>query len=227
MMKKLQSFFVTWCFSTTLFGQSILLKPASYSSGDSPFNVLSTNGLYGNFSSTSNVNDALLNFRLHETGDGSSGSIKGQIHAHDLGFEILSPYHLGLYGGSIFQNFILINNFGVGIGTQNPQSGLHVKGFTKLGDDAPKIKVKKITGTTAATQGNYAYIPHALNSAKIIDVQVIVNVGTERQFHGWKADSGYEFDYYIDTNNIRVLNVINNSIQILNSPLTIYITYEE
>jgi hypothetical protein len=39
----------------------------------------------------------------------------------------------------------------VGIGTTNPNATLEVNGFSKLGADAPAIKVKKLTGTTANT----------------------------------------------------------------------------
>lgn len=101
-------------------------------------------------------------------------------------------------------------------------------GFTQLGTDAPKIKVKKITGSTATTQGAYREIAHGLTLSKILSVEVIVSpTATTSHFKKWTAYNTYEFDYYIDDTKVQVLNINGNSGSILNKPLTIYITYEE
>lgn len=125
---------------------------------------------------------------------------------------------------------IIYSNGNVGIGSQSiPNAKLEVDGFTKLGLNAPKIKTLKLTGTTASTQGAYATpIPHGLNIDKILDIEVIVKPNTAfRLIRGWRASAGFEFDFYFDANTVQVYNVHNNSGNILNKPLSVFITYEE
>lgn len=101
-------------------------------------------------------------------------------------------------------------------------------GFTQLGSDAPKIKVKKITGFTQTTQDAYRAIPHGLALDKILSVEVVVSVSsTVKHFKKWTSYINHEFDYYVDATNVQIFNIPGNSGSILNKPLTIYITYEE
>jgi hypothetical protein len=51
---------------------------------------------------------------------------------------------------------VVRQNGNVGIGTNNPAALLEVNGYTKLGSDAPSIKVKKITSISAPTEGGMA-----------------------------------------------------------------------
>lgn len=65
--------------------------------------------------------------------------------------------NIGFYGGPAGWGFTYdAINSRVGIGTSTPAATLEVNGYTKLGSDAPAapaIKMIKLTGTTAATQG--------------------------------------------------------------------------
>ncbi|GEM_PF-5428380 len=144
------------------------------------------------------------------------------------------------YGLDFYTNFtnrMTIGQWGnVGIGTLSPQSLLHVAGdvtadaYTKLGSDAPAIRMKKITGTTAASQGSTVTIPHGLVDAKILSVSVLVSwTGTGGWLEpGYKLTPGYEFYWYGDNaGNIKVANMAANSSSILSAPMVILITYEQ
>lgn len=116
----------------------------------------------------------------------------------------------------------------VGIGTENPTTKFEVNGFTKLGSDAPAIKVKKLTGTSSSSQGGTVSIPHGLTASKILNVSVILEYQTNFFVPtSYNYGTGFEFDWYSTNGNIIVLNSSSNSSQILSKPFKILITYEE
>jgi len=119
-------------------------------------------------------------------------------------------------------------NGNVGIGTAAPTTKLEVNGFTKLGDDAPAIKVKKLTGTTAATEGGLVDIPHGVPAAKILGIQVLIQYGAS----SWVGEAythapEYQAHALVMGPNIRILNHATNSGNILNRAVKILVTYEE
>jgi hypothetical protein len=124
---------------------------------------------------------------------------------------------------------VAINNQGnVGIGTNTPTTKLEVNGFTKLGSDAPAVKMKKYTGTTAATQGGSVDLVHGLTTSKILSVTVLI----EYQSGIWIPTSysnvpGYSANFLVNATAVRVINETGNSASILNKPMKILITYEE
>lgn len=119
-------------------------------------------------------------------------------------------------------------NGNVGIGTTTPTAKLEVNGFTKLGTDAPAIKVKKYLSTTALTQGGTATIAHGLTYAKIISATVLVEASQGKLFPpNITRSPNVQYDYDIDGTNIYVTNIPGNSLAILDQRLIIMITYEE
>jgi hypothetical protein len=99
----------------------------------------------------------------------------------------------------------------IGIGTPTPSSSLDVKGFTRLGDVAPAIKVAYLTGTTAATEGGLTNISFAgiTTRDKIISVNVMVDwsgSGSDWIQPGWVNSSGYNFNWLINGTNLTVVN---------------------
>lgn len=117
----------------------------------------------------------------------------------------------------------------VGIGTAAPASTLEVNGFTKNGSNAPAIKMLKLTGTTAATQGSFSSIAHGLNAAKILSVSVQVESVTNVNWipPGFTYLPGYEYTYVVSFNNITVYNLAGVSANILSKPIKILIVYEQ
>lgn len=136
--------------------------------------------------------------------------------------------NIGFYGGTAGWGFTYdAVNSRVGIGTSAPAASLEVSGYTKLGSDAPIIKIKKLTGTTSATEGVGITIPHGLNHLKILSVSVIVqNAGG-----AWVGpNSGIASSiFHSDFNsfNIEVDNVFGASANILSKPIKVLIIYEE
>jgi hypothetical protein len=116
----------------------------------------------------------------------------------------------------------------VGIGTPAPQATLEVDGYTMLGNTAPKIQMKKLTGTTSATQGTSISIAHGLTSSKIIAVAVLVEYASNSFIHhSYQFNTGYEFNFFITATTISIANVAANSGNILSKPFKILITYEQ
>ncbi len=107
-------------------------------------------------------------------------------------------------------------------------------GFTKLGADAPKIKMKKLSGTTSASQGGTsAAIIHGIaDPTKILAINVMVqyNPGSPNDAwvgNGYTGSAGYEFSYQYDGGNIYIVNTPANSAAILSKAIKILLTYEE
>ena len=128
----------------------------------------------------------------------------------------------------ITDRLTILNNGKVGISTNSPQSDFEVNGFSKLGSDAPAIKVKKLLGTSSAFQGGAVSVAHGLTASKILNVSVVLDFGTNTFIpSSYNFNPGYEFDWYSDATNIIVTNKSNNSGSVLSKPVKILITYEE
>ena len=95
--------------------------------------------------------------------------------------------------------------------------------------DAPKIKMKKFTGTLAAYQGSTISFPHGLNVAKILDVSIIAYNSTDNRYiaSNHSQSLGLQFEYYITSTDIQIENNPENSINITSAPFKALITYEE
>jgi hypothetical protein len=124
-----------------------------------------------------------------------------------------------------------INSSGnVGVGVIDATAKLEVNGFSKLGSSAPAIKMLKLTGTTASTEGGYAYIPHGLVSSKILAVSVLVEYAPGLFVSANNSTSfggNYNFDYDVLFSDIRISNKGSDSFNILSKPMKILITYEQ
>jgi len=96
-------------------------------------------------------------------------------------------------------------------------------GYTVLGDAS--IKIKKVTGTTAALASGVSSVAHGVTLAKIISLTVSVNNGTTL----FAASSLVATDIFIYTADATNINVINGGLAttVLNQPFTATIIYEE
>jgi hypothetical protein len=113
-------------------------------------------------------------------------------------------------------------------GGQGVQGNQYIGGFTSLGGDSnhPGIKIKVLTGTTAATQGGSVVIAHGVTDSKIISVSALVEHGTSSyvtQSHLFSA--GYYFDMWINSGIITVGNHPTSSANILSKPFIVTVIY--
>jgi hypothetical protein len=104
-------------------------------------------------------------------------------------------------------------------------------GYTRLGADAgaPAIKMKKLTGTTGATQGDTVSVAHGLTVSKIISVTgMVFYSATDFVTQAYRTNStGFEFLVSGDSTTIDVTTVPGNSANILSKSFTCLLTYEE
>ena len=138
------------------------------------------------------------------------------------------------YNVTNYVSALKINKNGnIGIGTTAPDTKLEINGFTKLGSDAPAIKLKKLTSgcTTSANSGfpsGEIGLTHGITPSKILKVEALVEYAT----NFWVKDGndliGYEFDVYVTNTTISLRNLSGSaSSEIRSKPCKILITYEE
>ncbi len=102
-----------------------------------------------------------------------------------------------------------------------------IDGYTKLGSDAPKIKMKKLTGTSPAV-GASATIAHGLNQSKIVGVQALVSNDTGNRIPpNFTSVASHEFDFFIDATDVYIYCIAGNSSSINGNAVVVLITYEE
>jgi hypothetical protein len=115
-------------------------------------------------------------------------------------------------------------------GGQGIGGNQYVGGFSSLGGDAshPGIKIKVLTGTTAATEGDTASVAHDINSTKIIAISVFVNHVANRGLgNSYTFAPGYQFDFAFSSTGIVIYNHPTNSELILSKPFTVTLIYKE
>lgn len=116
----------------------------------------------------------------------------------------------------------------VGIGTTTPDAQLEVNGYTKLGTTAPKIKMLKLTGTTASTDGGQVAVAHGLSPSKILSVNVQVEAPLGNfVLPGYSLAVGYDYLISFNGYGIVVYNTLGNSSNILSKPFKVLVIYEE
>jgi hypothetical protein len=158
----------------------------------------------------------------------SAAALTAQVLASDGNMHLDPAPNHNLYLGYYQARDIYLNPNGgkVGIGTTAPAATFEVNGYTKLGNNAPSIKVKKLTGITTPTEGVSQNIAHGLNASKIISVTVIVQSGST--WYGPNIQGqGYNFYWTYNGSNVTVYNVFGDSANILSKPFTVMVTYEE
>lgn len=234
--------------SLMAFGQSITLDPKTNSQASLTVSDVGNLGTdmprifgqraLGTTSSPLAVTNGTTLFGIF--GNGYRGSNYGS--GGGIFFEATENWTSGASGGAIFfatqsngsvatvnERMRINHNGNVGIGTSDPSAKLEVNGFTMLGEDAPKIKVKKFTGTTASTQGAFTTIITGIPIGKIISVDVLVESANNVYYHhSYTQFAGLEFNFYTNTSgNITLYNVTGNSGSILSKNYKALITYEE
>ncbi|WP_377478907.1 MAG: hypothetical protein P2A85_09165 [Microcoleus anatoxicus] len=104
---------------------------------------------------------------------------------------------------------------------------LRTTGFTTLGDNVG-IKVKRLTGVTAATQGASVTVPHGLTGSKIegwlLKITHNINSGAS-EATDYIIGGGYSVDCSHNSASFIVTNSAASSTQILSKPYTILVFY--
>lgn len=137
--------------------------------------------------------------------------------------EVMQALKNDLNGSGLWSTISLADGFTF----TSESAGVSFDGFMALGSGAPGIKLKKLTGTSAAV-GSSVSIAHGLDKSKILGIQVLVsNDSGNRIPPNFTSVANHEFDFFVDTNDVTVYNISANSSNIDGNDITVLITYEE
>ena len=151
------------------------------------------------------------------SGDDSSFTVNNVLHKSWFGIGFSPSISGQIVPNTEYSHYFNCRNGNTGI-----------RGYTKLGGDAPSIKMKKLTGTTASTEGGNASVSHGLTFDKIISVTILINVGGGNYIsEEYSKDPGYVANKVISSTAVLIYNKSGNSANILSKPFTALITYEE
>lgn len=121
--------------------------------------------------------------------------------------------HLDVKGKTIFNS--------------NASGGVIIWDRTKLGVDAPAVRMKKFTGVTHSSIGASTAIAHGVISSKILAVDCLIEYTPGFYMKTESSISiGRKTHITIDADNILIHNNSTDSAFILNKPFKVIITYE-
>ena len=105
--------------------------------------------------------------------------------------------------------------------------GVDIRGYTKLGDTSPGIKVKKLTGVMASTDSTGVNIAHGLTASKIIGFSVGVDYNSDGSYvQPFSSESGVNYLARITSTNL-YLATTTNSANVKSKNARAIIIYEE
>ena len=153
---------------------------------------------------------------------GSNGSNRGR----------LDFYTNGVGGAERFgeRYAMSITEGRLGINETFPQTTLHVDGYTKLGDDAPKIKMKKYTGSLSSTPGVCTSFEHGLFEVGTIismNISVLHMNGVTNILPHYTLSGGSEYSGDFNIANVNICTAGANSHNIVGQPYIVVLIYEE
>ncbi|MDT4860587.1 hypothetical protein FQZ97_951580 [compost metagenome] len=98
--------------------------------------------------------------------------------------------------------------------------------FTQLGDVAPAIKMKKVTGTSPSAVNGSSNAAHGLTVAKIIGVQPLIDATTSKFGPGTTTPTR---EYRVDVIGANIVMTFGPSTSntLFSLPVTYLVTYEE
>lgn len=103
-----------------------------------------------------------------------------------------------------------------------------VSHFLQLGADAPAVKLKRLTGTTASAQGSTVSVAHGLSGrSKILAMSLVIDDGSILRQEVGLDTPGYRAICYADDAYVYVKNGTSDSNNILSKAFRILLTYEE
>ena len=97
-----------------------------------------------------------------------------------------------------------------------------------MGDWKETRIVKKLTGTTGATEGSFTNVAHGLTLAKIIGMQVLVTADNGNLIPpAFDTIAEFEYGAFLSATNAVVDLSATNSGNLLSNAFTVLLTYEE
>lgn len=190
---------------------------------------LTPTGKFDIWHNTSNANSN-PHITLRTTTDASNGIVRME---NSTGSRFFGQY-FSVGSATAANNFLSFDyNGSTPILDLAGNGNVQIAGFTKLGGAAaPSIKMKKLTGTTSASQGGNVSIAHGIaDPSKIISINVLVRYNGSNADawvgNGYTGAAGFEFSYQYDGGNIFIVNTPANSANILSKDIKIVVTYEE
>ena len=192
---------------------------------------------------------------VHGVSEGSGLGVLGESFAGGrgvtgVGFGLtsfgvfgISP-NIGVYGeaptGKAIQGAATSTGIGglfsstLGLALKTTTGNVEHDGFTKLGNDAtPRIKMKKLTGTTptSANPNTFTFLAHGITGSKILSISVLVDV-SGFQYLPHSSETGSLYSVNVDPNQLGgaiAIGVkdVTASGNIMNKPFKVLITYEE
>ena len=89
-------------------------------------------------------------------------------------------------------------------------------------------KVKKLTGTTGANEGDSVDVAHGLTLSKILHVEVLVVANNGNLIPpDFTSVSEFEFEFFLDPTSVKVILNGTNSAQLTGNALRVLIIHEE
>lgn len=114
--------------------------------------------------------------------------------------------------------------------THNTDGSITHQAGTRLGSDAPSLRIKKLTGTTSGTAGATTSIAHGLTGANIRGIIVEVRPAADPT-QGFPpgvsfASPNRQYEAFFGGSNIAITTHPTNSSAILSSAITVLVIYE-
>lgn len=142
-------------------------------------------------------------------------------------------FQVGNGGFSRRNALTILRNGEVGIGSSTqaltPDSRLVVDGFTRLGVDAPKIKVKEVSIPDNNPVSNITTVPHGIgDKEKILEMNIHI-LSNNNLYIATGYTNPFRFTYSFDDSNVYIYNVAGESANIVGTgrKIKILITYTE
>ncbi|HTJ48362.1 MAG TPA: hypothetical protein VL443_02830, partial [Cyclobacteriaceae bacterium] len=183
---------------------------------------------------TGTLSNALLDADLQDLADGSlSGSKVGTgISATNITTGTLTG---ALVGTGVSASNVTIGTLSSSVLdpdiadlADGTLASLNVDGFTKLGSDAPLIKIKKLTSTSGSSEGFDVGVLHGITISKLLGILIVIE-STTNSFIGpnYTINPELQYSYYTTSTEIRIVGASTNSGSILSKPIEITLVYEQ
>lgn len=160
----------------------------------------------------------------------SSASLRVQTSGTGRALDVSSQSGHAGYFTSTSGHALITGTGNAGFGTNTPAAKVEVNGFTKLGSDAPAIKMKELSLTTSSVASGLASEAHGLSIANILSVTVLVEAtSTFLVPPSYEADAKLKYTFFVNNLSVFVVNQSSDcstGTHICSKPVRVLITYK-